>query len=99
MLEADARRVCAALREQLIKPWMRINVIPGEPPRLDIRLANRIQDPDQAVDTAGKLADMGFEVDPAQLEEITGLRITRAQNAGAGAGAPIPGTDADHPPE
>ena len=95
MLEADARRICAALRDQLIKPWMRINNMAGEPPRLDIRLADRIQDPEQAVTTAGKLADMGFEVDPVQLEEITGLRITRKQNAAASADPPIAGTDDD----
>jgi phage gp29-like protein len=96
MLEADARRICGALREQLIKPWMRFNGFAGEAPRLDIRLADRIQDPETVVKTAGELARMGYEVDAAQLEEITGLRIKKV-NAVAPASAPIPDTDVAAP--
>ncbi len=76
LLDADARRLAQSIRRGLIEPWMRLNDIPGEVPRLVIRLAERIShDPDRAVATAVQLQQLGYDVDPAQLEELTGLRL------------------------
>lgn len=83
VVESDARRITTAIRRGLIEPWMRINGIPGAVPRVDIRIGDRIQDPTAAIDATVKLASAGYRVDLDQLQEITGLKITREDGAGS----------------
>lgn len=71
----DYQQIAESFREQMIRPWMRFNAIPGEAPHIKIHL-QRVSDPAEAVDLAVKLDGIGYRVDSAQLSELTGLRIS-----------------------
>jgi phage gp29-like protein len=81
LLSADARRLATALRNHLAEPWMRINGIRGEVPQIEIPVAERALDPETAIANVERLARIGYRPDLAQLEEITGLRLTEAPAA------------------
>jgi phage gp29-like protein len=74
----DATRIPRSIGRQLIKPWMAINKLPGAAPRLVIHLT-KVADPGVAVELAVKLDTIGVKADLGQLQEITGLRLTRAE--------------------
>lgn len=70
---ADKARIESATRNQWFRRWMRFNSLPGATPMLNI-FVERIVDPAKAVAMAKTLSEIGYQVEPAQLMAITGLR-------------------------
>jgi hypothetical protein len=72
----DRDRIEAATKRDWFSRWMRYNGRPGRTPRLRV-LVERVERPEIAVKMAKELAEVGYNVDPEQLQEMTGFRPAR----------------------
>ena len=77
---ADRYRLQRDIERQWFARWMRFNGLPGRTPKLNI-FVERVVDPQLAVKMAGDLAGLGYNVDPEQLMEMTGLRRSDGASA------------------
>ena len=75
---ADAKRISRETETQWFQRWMRANNMPGKTPAFRIHV-NRVESPKTLVEIIEKLARVGYRVDPAQIEERTGLRMAPEQ--------------------
>lgn len=87
---ADVMRVSKATYRDWFGRWMRYNDLPGRTPILKI-FVERIEDPQVAVEMSAKLAAIGYVVDPAQIQEMTGLN--RAEDTSEAETAEVQGDD------
>ncbi len=98
VLRTDGNRVGRSLAKGLAEPWHRMNQVRGRPPRIVFGVGQKITDAEGALTAAERLNKIGFEIDPEQLEELTGLRIRRSEttagNAGTDESEPIGDVDA-----
>lgn len=81
LTKMDAHRVARATERQWFRRWMRANGMPGNTPVLRI-FVERIENPKTLVQIIKTLHEAGYPVDPAQIEERTGLRRASAGQEG-----------------
>jgi phage gp29-like protein len=73
---AEARRISEIINRQLVEPWLEA-AFPGQPPLAYFDLAaNEEADVSEIVEHAVKLSQAGFLLDPEELSEKTGYKLT-----------------------
>jgi phage gp29-like protein len=75
----DAKNLADAWREQVVKPWVRLNY-PGQEKLTPICKIGVESDPDPTavLTTAGAAADLGVEVDAEQIAKRANLPVAKA---------------------
>lgn len=83
----DGVAISAALNRNLFWPFLRA-AFPGRPVAARLELGHEDEPTaDEAAELAGKIRTAGYRVDQSQLEEATGYKLEREQNA-PGMGSP-----------